>query len=139
MSDSRTGSCLCGAVRFETRGPLRPVVFCHCHQCRRQTGNFVAATELADEDIGISGTENLTWYAASGFARRGFCAKCGSFLFWKRNGANRLAVAAGAFDEPSGLVAQSHIYCADKGEYYEIADGLPQYAKGGGGVIVSES
>ena len=40
----KTGSCLCGAVRFEVHGPLRPVLACHCIQCRRQTGNYMSAT-----------------------------------------------------------------------------------------------
>ena len=42
----RTGGCLCGAVRYQVRGPLRSVVMCHCSQCRRQTGHVMAATAL---------------------------------------------------------------------------------------------
>jgi hypothetical protein len=48
-------------------------------------------------------------------------------LFWKRNGREQISIMAGAFDRPSGLVAESHIFVADKGDYYEICDGLPQF------------
>ncbi len=46
MDEVRTGSCGCGAVRFTTRGTLRGVVYCHCVQCRKQTGHFFAATSV---------------------------------------------------------------------------------------------
>lgn len=138
MAIRNTGSCLCGAVKFETRGPLRGVAFCHCRQCRKQSGNYFAATDVADADISIAGDENITWFSASTFARRGFCGTCGSILFWKRNGVDRISVLAGAFDEPSGLLGRSHIFCADKGAYYEIKDGLPQYPTGGDDIIVAE-
>lgn len=127
MSENHTGSCLCGAVRFRTSGRLRGVVYCHCSQCRRQTGHFYAATDVADADIAIEGGDEITWYAASDFARRGFCRNCGSALFWKRNGSAVISVMAGAFDQPSALRGQCHIFVADKGDYYEIADDLPQY------------
>ncbi len=48
MARTHTGSCLCGKVRFGARGPLRGVVYCHCSQCRRQTGHFLAATSVKD-------------------------------------------------------------------------------------------
>ena len=38
------GRCLCGAVNYRVDGPLRPVVACHCGQCQRTSGHFVAAT-----------------------------------------------------------------------------------------------
>ena len=38
------GGCLCGAVRYEIRGPLRGVIACHCSQCRRTSGHYVAMT-----------------------------------------------------------------------------------------------
>ena len=129
MSDNRTGSCLCGAVKFRTSGQLRGVVYCHCTQCRKQTGHVVAASRVADADIQIDGGENITWYSASPEAARGFCSSCGSVMFWKRNGTDLTSVMAGSFDKPSGLAGLRHIFVADKGDYYEIDDGLPQFER----------
>ncbi|WP_048648744.1 GFA family protein [Nitratireductor soli] len=137
MTNHHDGSCLCGAVRFHTSGDLRGVVYCHCSQCRKQTGLYYAATDVSDADLRVEGGENLTWYAASDFARRGFCRVCGSALFWKRNGADKVSIMAGAFEAPSGLVADSHIFVADKGDFYTIDDGLPQYARSSAAVAVA--
>lgn len=128
MSEVKTGACLCGAVRFETTGRLREVVACHCSQCRRQSGHFYAATWIEDTGLSVTGEEHITWYEASGTARRGFCRHCGSALFWKEHGGDSTSILAGAFDQPSRLKLAYHIYCADKADYYEITDGLPQYA-----------
>lgn len=140
MSDTqtRTGHCNCGAVSFRTTGPLREVVACHCSQCRRQSGLYFAATNVGDENIEIEGGDNITWYQTSEVARRGFCATCGSALFWKHQDDAHISVLAGAFDEPSGLQMTKHIFCADKGDFYEIGDGLPQYEKGSAGLLVAE-
>ena len=127
MNEAHYGACLCGAVRFATTGPLRGVVYCHCTQCRRQTGHFYAATNVADDCLTVEGAENVTWYAASDDARRGFCSTCGSVLFWKRNGSDITSVLAGAFDQPNGLSGECHIFVADKGDYYDIDDGLPRF------------
>lgn len=51
MSDIHSGSCLCTAVRFKTRGELRELIFCHCTQCRKQTGLYYAATNVPDRDL----------------------------------------------------------------------------------------
>ena len=118
-----TGSCLCGAVQYSVQGSLRPVVACHCQQCRKTSGHHVAATSAPNSAVEISG--DVTWYISSDTAKRGFCAICGSNLFWDGPGDN-LAIFAGTLDAPTGLKMTGHIYCADKGDYYEIADGLPQ-------------
>lgn len=125
MSDTHDGSCLCGAVTFEISGPLRGVVYCHCSQCRKQSGHFYAATQVADECLFVSGGDCLTWFEASTFARRGFCSICGSALFWKLTGESATSVLTGAFDRRTGLRGDMHIFVADKGDYYEITDGLP--------------
>jgi hypothetical protein len=41
-----------------------------------------------------------------------------------------MSIVAGAFDIPTGLRSGDHIYTADKGDYYEICDGLPQTSAG---------
>jgi hypothetical protein len=127
MTSKQTGGCLCGNVRFETTGPLREVIFCHCSQCRRQSGLYFAATSVAADALTLTGAEEVTWFAASSFATRGFCRTCGSALFWKPNDEPRYAVLAGAFDDPSCLTAGYHVCTEGRAEFYQIADGLPQY------------
>lgn len=121
------GSCHCGAVSFEVSGELREVVYCHCEQCRKQTGLYVGATRAKNEDLSIDGAENLTWYAASDEAKRGFCKTCGAALFWRAEGSTKTSIMAGSFEKPTGLKSGFHIYTADKGDYYEICDGLPTF------------
>ncbi|MEM7643632.1 MAG: GFA family protein [Pseudomonadota bacterium] len=117
---TRTGSCLCGAVRYAVDGPLRPVVACHCGQCRKATGNYVAATSAARGDVTIEG--KLTWFQSSETARRGFCGTCGSQLFWDGPGVN-LSIMAGSLDLPTGLTLAGHIYCEGRGDWYALPSG----------------
>jgi hypothetical protein len=122
LQQIHTGRCLCGAVSFETEGPLRPITACHCSQCRRQTGLYYAATSTSADRLTIRGEEKLSWYRASDAAGRGFCSTCGSALFWRADGAEGISILAGAFDQPLGVATGVHIYCADKGDFYEIPD-----------------
>jgi hypothetical protein len=116
---------------------MREVVFCHCGQCRRQTGLYYAASNAMDADLTVEGADSVTWYASSDEARRGFCRHCGSALFWKYEGLDRTSIQAGSLDMPSRLTPGYHIFCADKGDFYEISDGLPQYAQGSPSVVTN--
>jgi hypothetical protein len=121
------GGCGCGAVRYELRGELRPVIYCHCDQCRRQSGHYLGATSVPDAMLTVvAGADEITWYRSSQSARRGFCRHCGSGLFWKHDSLDQISVLAGSLDRPSGLSASHHIFVAQKGDYYAIDDGLPQ-------------
>ncbi len=119
------GSCLCGGVTFEIIGDLRPVVACHCGQCRKTSGHFWAATQVNDEDLRLTHDETLEWYQSSETAERGFCRRCGSSLFWRMEGEGRTSIGAGTLDA-TGLSISKHIYTSHKGDYYEITDGVPQ-------------
>jgi hypothetical protein len=123
-----TGSCLCGGVRYEVRGPLTPVTACHCSQCARTTGHFLASTNCANEDLSLTAGETLRWYRSSDEAERGFCGTCGGNLFWRRLGGSKTSIAAGTLDRPTGLEMGKHIYVASKSDYYCIADGIEQHA-----------
>lgn len=120
------GGCLCEAVTYTVDGPMRPVVACHCLQCRKSSGHYVAATSAARDKISITG--EVTWFQSSDTARRGFCGVCGSSLFWDGEGEN-MSIHAGTLDGKTGLKTWGHIYVADKGDYYEIAGDLPQFAQ----------
>jgi hypothetical protein len=122
-----TGSCLCRAVTFRVDADLLPPDACHCVQCRKTSGHFWASTDVKRSDLEIDGSENLSWFQSSVGVRRGFCSRCGSSLFWDPTGKDVVAVAMGAFDGPTNTRLAMHIFVADKGDYYEIADGLPQH------------
>ncbi len=119
----KTGSCLCGAVKYEVHGPLRDVIACHCTQCRKQTGNYLSSTAAADGDLRIIESRGLKWYRSSDKAKRGFCGECGSVLFWKGDGRDYTSIAAGSVDGATGVKLAGHIFCDDAGDYYEIAGG----------------
>lgn len=118
------GSCNCQAVTFTVKDGGQSVTACHCTQCRKQSGNYWASgyTDTANFEI----TGPVTWYAVTPSAERGFCATCGSFLFWKAHAEDGMSFSLGAIDGPTGLSLMKHIFTADKGDYYEIADGVPQ-------------
>ena len=124
--DEHTGACLCGAVRYRVTGPLRPVISCHCSQCRRTSGHFVAATATRKANFELTEDRGLTWFDSSPEARRGFCKVCGSSLFWERHGDPHISIMAGTLDGPTGLETAMHICLADAGDYYTVADGTPQ-------------
>ena len=123
-----SGSCLCGAITFTVEGDLHAPDACHCSRCRKQSGHFWASTDVAKSAISISGRESLTWFASSASVRRGFCSHCGSVLFWDPVQRDFIGVAMGAFDEPTGTHLAVHIHVASKGDYYNIADDVPQHA-----------
>ena len=117
-----TGTCLCGGVTFAGRIPDDAVTACHCGQCRRWSGHVWASFHL--EEPQVSG-DSLRWYASSDQAERGFCATCGSSLFWRPKGRRTLSVSPGALDNPTQLRLRGHIFTADKGDYYALTDDLP--------------
>ena len=123
-----TGSCLCGTVTFKVATELRPPDACHCRQCRKQSGHYFASTDVPRASLAIEGADMLRWFRSSERVRRGFCSVCGSTLFWDPIGKDTLSVARGAFDTPTNTRLRIHIFVADKGDYYDIADGLPQNA-----------
>jgi len=118
-----TGGCACDSVRYEVTGPLRPVIACHCEQCRRTSGHFVAATAVKRNHLRMINDTCLRWFTAIEGYRRGFCQTCGSSLFFEALDEDRISIAAGSLDgghEPLEIAA--HIFAAEKGNYYEIAE-----------------
>lgn len=120
------GSCLCGAIHFEVEGELAAPSACHCSRCRKHTGHYEAGTDVPRSAVTIRGEDNLTWFRSSEKVRRGFCSICGSSLFFDPIYRDWIGISMGAFDTPTNTKLAMHIFVADKGDYYDITDGLPQ-------------
>jgi hypothetical protein len=132
VDQPKSGGCLCGAVRYRVRGTLRPIVYCHCGQCRRTHGHFAAYTSAPMDALELVERRGLAWFRSSAEAERGFCRECGASLFWRWVGGADCGIAVGSLDDAARLEAAAHIFVADKAPYYEITDGLPQRAHGSG-------
>lgn len=122
----KTGSCLCGAVRFEVEGELPAPDACHCRDCRKFSGHYFVSTDIPRASLRVDGAEHLTWFGTSKKVLRGFCSRCGSSMFWDSPTRDWMGIAMGAFDGPTGTAIAKHIFVAGKGDYYELGDGLPQ-------------
>lgn len=124
------GRCECGAVAFEVEHVRETVTVCHCGQCRRTSGHLWAATRAPFDAVTFTEDAMLQWYASSDYAKRGFCSRCGSSLFYRMNGEDGIGIAAGCLDDTSALRVGKHIFVADKGDYYQPPDDAEVFQKG---------
>ncbi|MFK7751250.1 MAG: GFA family protein [Sedimentitalea sp.] len=114
------GSCLCGSVAFTVAANLQGASACHCTQCRKQSGHHWASATAPDADFELTRSGDLRWFASSETAKRGFCASCGSFLFWKHNAETKISISMSAFDTTTGLTLTRNIFTDTKGDYYDL-------------------
>ena len=132
MSEHHEGGCLCGGVRYRVTGPLRDITTCHCGECRRTHGGAAPYTACPDDQLELVADVGLAWIESphsTTNAVRGFCANCGSSLFWKAPDRDYTAIAAGSVDEPSGLHSVDHIWWDARADW-EVPDGLPTAGTG---------
>jgi len=137
-----SGQCMCGEVVFsitvkddssENVDPHNSMVAdaCHCMQCRQWSGHFWASVNVPIMKFQLAKDDGLSWFRVSDYARRGFCQKCGSSLFWHADGdevkKDEIAVALGSLENPTGIRLVKHIFVAEKGDGYDLVDGLPTF------------
>ena len=128
----RTGSCLCGQVRFRVKG--QPVVsrLCWCRDCQHIAGNGTANAIFPTEAIEIDGqTAEYTSTADSGNqVRRRFCAKCGSHLFADNTGRLGLTVVRlGTLDEPSSITPEANIWVSSAPRWACLSSAIASFEK----------
>ncbi len=115
------GKCLCGAVSLSTASMNRHLGACHCNMCRKWGGGALLAVEC-DSEVNFEGEENISVYASSEWAERGFCNKCGSHLFYRLKNNNHYYIPVGIFDNDEGLVFDLQVFIEEKPEYYAFAN-----------------
>jgi hypothetical protein len=122
MSDTRSGGCLCGAVRYEARWPPLMVATCSCKNCQKQAGSALSIIAVLPRD-GLSVTGELTTYNDHGETGndvlRRFCGRCGSPVITDTPAAAEqgiIFIKAGTLDEASDLAPSVHYWtCSAQG------------------------
>ena len=116
-----TGSCLCGAVSFKAKKMPSKVTACHCNSCRKWGGSALMEVDCGPE-VEFEGAENLTVFASSEWAERGFCSKCGSHMFYRLKDTQDHMMLVGLFDDDSDLVFQRQVFIDAKPHYYQFSN-----------------
>lgn len=129
MAGSGGGRCLCGGVSLRVTGPLRDVLDCHCHRCRKFTGHHMAASSVAASDLEVLDPDGLVrWYFPVEEAGYAFCSRCGSSLLWQgTDHPEQTSVCAGVLDGPTGIRTVAAWWVSEAGDYY-VRPELPEHA-----------
>lgn len=118
------GSCTCGGIRFEIRGPVVGINQCHCSKCRKETGagssTFIPVE--AKQFTWISGSDLIGAYDR--------CRECGSLAPDHNPRRGLYNVPAGLLDDDIGVKVAHHIFVGSKAAWDVIGDDAPQYEEG---------
>jgi hypothetical protein len=116
-----TGGCQCGAVRYSSSQLMDNAHICHCRMCQKAVGNVFAALVGAPNDRLVWTRGEPAVWASSDLAERGFCARCGTPLFYRSIGGTRTGLTIGSLDDPA--LAPPHVQVGMEGRY-AFMDGL---------------
>ena len=123
------GSCLCGAVRFRADLPSKWVAHCHCTYCRRAHGApFVTWVGFPSGQFSLEpGSESPTWYESSADAKRAFCPRCGSPMFFQSaRWPGEVHVARALFADPLDREPSAHVFFENHVPWLQVNDDLPK-------------
>lgn len=111
----RTGSCLCGAVKYEVSGEPLIARICWCRVCQKISANGTANAIFPSAAIEVTGSMGcFTSTADSGNQiSRHFCPGCGSHLFANSSATPQFRVVRlGTLDDPSSIRPEVNMWSA---------------------------
>jgi hypothetical protein len=128
-----TGSCACGAVRFEVTAPFNTAGYCHCKRCQRRSGALWTLNAMVDVDAFriVEGADAVsTWRPPDGLPKS-YCAHCGGHLFSGDPGsAAAVGIRLGAIDGDPGIRPRWRQWLESAPDWEPIPDDrLPRFAR----------
>ena len=124
---SLTGGCLCGAVRYATRGSPFLTRLCHCETCRRANAAPVVAYICLGRGQ-VQWTGKRRFYNSTPGVTRGFCGSCGTQLhYMTTRWPGEVHICAATLDDPSAVTPDMHTHWDARLPWLDIADGLPKH------------
>lgn len=120
-SETLTGGCQCGAVRFATKLIGRASI-CHCRMCQKAFGGYFGPLVTTHDGHWTRGEPK--WFESSNVARRAFCGECGTPLAYETKFG--LELAQGAFDDPEKVAPAIQVNLADRRSFFKDLSTLPE-------------
>ena len=134
---TRTGGCLCGAVRYEVSGEPLFQFACHCHACQRTSGGAPTFGLIVPKSaVTVTKGQARTFWAEGDSGNRvgrQFCGECGSPLFSEIAASPEiLGIKVGGLDDSSDFRVQADIWTESAPPWHQFEAGAPQMARGPG-------
>ena len=126
MSETMTGGCACGRVRYRVAVENDDAYLCHCRMCQRATGGVsIAFKNVKKADV--TWEREPDWWQSSPIARRPFCRECGTPLGFAFPDGENMDLTVGSFDDPSRLRPKHHFGAEGMRRAWLNTEGLPEY------------
>jgi hypothetical protein len=125
MSESMTGGCACGRVRYAAAIENDDAYLCHCRMCQKATGGVSIAFKQVTK-AAVSWEREPDWYQSSPIARRPYCRECGTPLGFAFPDGDNMDLTVGSFDDPSRFVPRHHFGAESMHRAWLDTSGLPE-------------
>lgn len=136
MAQTRTGGCLCGAVRYSVTGDPMRTMICHCKICQRSSGSALSTIALYPRDsLTLEG--ELKGYEYAGDSGRkleiNFCPECGApVLLNIRAMPDVVSIKVGSFDDTSWFEPEVDIWTDSAQHWFPMSSERKGFSKNPG-------
>ena len=121
-----TGGCLCGALRYEAAVTESENWYCHCRMCQKATGSVVSTSAIIKKSQLRMLKGTAKFYQSSTDIERGFCANCGSPMFFRPITEDWISILSGTLDDPEVAPPEGHYGVESRISWLKIVDDLKQ-------------
>ena len=129
-----SGGCQCGGVRYRIDAVIAGSAhLCHCRMCQRAVGGpFAALVGAPDGAIEWTAGEPASWRSSSE-ATRGFCAACGTPIYYRGDGSGRIYLTIASLDDPAAVAPETEVGVEGKLPWFDTLTSLRSRGETGGG------
>ena len=103
MSETWSGGCQCGAVRYRFTEMPQGAHVCHCRMCQKAFGAFYAPLVGGRKEAFEVTRGSIATFRSSDLVERGFCRDCGTPLTFDYLAGKNVSVSIGSLDRPDAF------------------------------------
>jgi hypothetical protein len=128
VSETVTGGCLCGAVRYEADKSAFRTGCCHCRMCQKATGApFISFVHIPNNAFRYTAGEPKL-FNASEISDSAFCGDCGTTIMirYYPEYYDSYVVLSATLDEPNKYPPERHSGVESQMHWLKLDDDLPR-------------
>ncbi len=132
-SETYTGGCACGAIRYDVAGEPIAANHCHCRDCQMDSGTGHSSyLSFMRDGLTVTGTPARWDMVADsgGVKTRNFCATCGTPVFLDfADMPGFVAIRAATLDDPHRFAPTFVTYTTRAYDWDRVDPALTAFAK----------